>query len=307
MPLGAASAIIATMARKKNVVSPSASLTIVGRPSPFEDFYHYLMAARWPAVIAIIAGSFGIVNLIFALGYYLGGGIQNARSDSFADMFFFSVQTMATIGYGRLVPISVMANVLVSIEAFSGLLGLAMVTGIVFAKFSRPTARVRFSRYAVVTMRDGVKSLMFRMANLRSNQIVEAEIHFALSWRDRTPEGEAVRRFTDLELTRRRHPLFFLSWTAIHPIDERSPLYADTPETLAARGAQLVVSLTGLDETFSQTIHARHSYGASDIRFGARMVDIMAYRGDGSLVIDYGQFDEIEPAAAAPPRQTRAI
>ena len=269
------------------------------RPGPLDDLYHHLLTASWPALIAIIAGAFVVANLLFATGYYLDGGIENARSGSFLDMFFFSVQTMATIGYGKMEPASLISNVLVSIEALCGLLGLAVVTGLVFSKFSRPTARVRFSRYAIVAPRDGVPSLMFRMANLRANRIVEGEIHVVLARQEETLEGDSVRRFYDLTMSRSRSSLFMLTWTAIHPLVKNSPLHGQTRESLARCDGEIIVSLTGLDETFSQTVHARHTYGFYDIQWGVRFVDVMKRQPDGEFVIDYTHFDDIEPLLPA--------
>jgi inward rectifier potassium channel len=179
--------------------------------------------------------------------------IANARPGSFADAFFFSVQTMSTIGYGVLAPRTPYANVLVTTEALVGLLGLAMVTGMIFAKFSRPTARVLFSRVAVMTRRDGVPCLMLRMANRRGNQIVEARVHVVLALTETTAEGEVIRGLHDLAMARAENALFALSWTAIHPITEQRPLFRVTSESLAEQEAGSIVSLTGLDETFSQT------------------------------------------------------
>jgi inward rectifier potassium channel len=155
---------------------------------------------------------------------------------------------------------------------------------------------VRFSRNAVVSRRDGLPSLMFRMANLRANRIVEAEVHVVFARDERTPEGEELRRFYDLPMTRNRSALFALTWTAVHPIVEGSPFAGQTRESLVAQDAEIIVSLTGLDETFSQTVHARKSYRAADIRWGQRLADIISFRSDGSLGIDYSRFDETVPA-----------
>jgi len=264
----------------------------VGRA--LEDLYHYLLTASWPVLIALIAGFFILANLLFAIGYYLDGGIENTHSGSFADMFFFSVQTMATIGYGKMEPITLFSNILVSIEALVGLLGLAIVTGLTFSKFSRPTARVRFSRYAVIGPRDGKTSLLIRMANMRANRIVEAQIHVVFSRMEVTLEGDSIRRFYDLPMTRNRSPLFMFSWTAIHQIGEDSPFFAQTRASLAHCSPQLVVSITGLDDTFSQTVHARHSYKLEEIVWGARMADVLMTAPDGTQSIDYSHFDDIE-------------
>jgi inward rectifier potassium channel len=260
----------------------------------FTDFYLYLLSSSWPLLLLQIAATFFFANALFAIGYYSNGGIENAHS--FGDAYFFSVETMATIGYGKLVPVSLFANLLMSVEALTGMLGIALVTGLIFAKFSRPTARVRFSFYAVISPRDGVPSLMFRMANVRANQIVEAQIHLVLTRLETTTEGEEVRRFYDLELTRNHNPIFAYSWTAVHPILPGSPLFGATPETLARSNAWMLVSLTGLDETFSQTVHARMYYGNEDILWGARLTDILVRVPDGSFVMDFAKFDSVEPA-----------
>ena len=266
----------------------------------FADVYHHLLISSWPALLLQIAGAFALANAFFALGYLLNGGIENARPGSFSDVFFFSVETMATIGYGQMAPVSLVSHILMSIEALTGLIGLALVTGLIFAKFSRPTARVRFSRVAVISKRDGLPSLMFRMANVRSNQIVEAQIHVVLARQEFTMEGEEVRRFHDLALSRHRNAIFAYSWTAIHPIGLDSPLFGASPESLAASRAGLIVSLTGIDETFSQTIYARHSYSAENILWGARLADIATHTSAGDFALDMSKFDEVLPAELSP-------
>jgi inward rectifier potassium channel len=265
----------------------------------FTDFYHYLVAASWPFLLFLIAVGFCAANVIFAIGYFFDGGIENSRPGSFADVFFFSVQTMATIGYGKMVPRSVVSNLLVSVEALTGLISLALVTGLIFAKFSRPTARVRFSRYAVVAPRNGVPCLMFRVANVRANQIVEAQIHVVFARQEVTAEGEAIRRYYDLDLIRYRNAVFALSWTVVHPIIESSPLYGADAELFEKFDASIVVSLTGLDGTFSQTVHARHFYNSGDILFGMRLTDIMYRLPNGEMRFGYERFDEVEPVSNA--------
>jgi len=266
----------------------------------FADVYHHLLTSSWLALLLQIAGAFAVANAIFALGYLLDGGIANARPGSFADVFFFSVETMATIGYGQMSPVSFVAHVLMSIEALTGLIGLALVTGMIFAKFSRPTARVRFSRVAVISKRDGVPSLMFRMANVRANQIVEAQIHVVLARQEFTVEGEEVRRFHDLSLSRHRNAIFGFSWTAIHPIDIDSPLFGATPESLMKARTSVIVSLTGIDETFSQTVYARYSYTTTDIVWGARLADISTHTPKGLFALDMSKFDHVIPAELPP-------
>jgi len=264
-----------------------------------EDAYFLLITRSWPWLLAVLAGLYVGVNVLFALAYLACGDcIENARAGSFADAFFFSVQTLATIGYGTWAPRTFGGHVLVVVEAFAGLLGFALATGLAFSKFSRPTARVLFSAVAVVAPRDGVPCLMFRMANERGNQIVEAEVHAVLARDETTAEGESVRRFHDLTLLRRRNALFALTWTAVHPITPASPLADATPEGLASSEAEIVVSLVGLDETVSQTVHARHVYPASAVRWGVRFADVVSRLPGGGRRIDLRAFHDVVPARA---------
>ncbi len=267
---------------------------------PVSDLYFYLTTVSWPKLLLIIVGLFGFINCLFAIGYMIDGGVANARPGSFADAFFFSVQTMATIGYGVMAPHSFVSNMMVSVEALSGLTSLAVVTGLIFARFSRPTARVRFSRVVAISPRDGVPSLMFRTVNQRSNRIVEAQIHAVFSRWETTREGESMRRFYDLHLARSRNALFSLSWTVIHPIVEDSPLFGETAASLKASRALIVVSLVGLDESFLQNVHVRYVWNADDIAWGMRFVDVLQELPDGSFSIDYSRFDDVVPAAQAP-------
>lgn len=264
----------------------------------FADFYHYLLVCSWPSLLLQMIAAFLLVNALFGLTYYLVGGVANVRKGSFADVFFFSIETMTTVGYGRMIPVTIAAHFLMTLEAVCGLISFALITGISFAKFSRPTVRVRFSRRAVISNRDGVPSLMFRLANTRANQIVEAHIHVLFARADVTAEGENVWRFTDLELSRDRNGTFRHSWTVIHPITPNSPLYGSTPQSLEQVFGEIVVSLTGLDGVFMQTVYARHSYPARDIMYGARLSDIMMRDPQGGFAIDYGRFDDFDRTEA---------
>jgi inward rectifier potassium channel len=273
---------------------------IRGEPArAFDDLYHSLVTASWPGLIARIALAFTIANLIFATGYYFDQGIENVHSHDFIDMFFFSVQTMATIGYGKMEPVTLFSNILVSIEALTGLLALALMTGLVFSKFSRPTARIRFTRYAVIGPRDGVNSLMIRAANMRANRIFEASIHVVLARQEITAEGDTIRRLYDLETTRSRSAMFALSWTAVHQIVEGTPLFGATRESIVASEPELIVSIVGLDETFSQTVHARHTFQLDEIIWGARFANVLVLHPDGSRSVDYEHFDDVEMTTLA--------
>ncbi|MCL1475606.1 ion channel [Argonema antarcticum] len=264
--------------------------------SRWRDPYHLLLIVSWPKFLAIISLYYVVANALFALAYLAGGDcIENAHPGSFADAFFFSVQTMASIGYGAMYPRTYYANLVVAIEALAGLMALSMATGLMFARFSRPTARVLFSRVAAIAPHHGVPTLMFRAANERHNQILSAEMRVSLLRDEVTAEGQAMRRFYDMKLLRSNTPIFMLTWTVMHPIDEMSPLYGLTAESLAEANFDLIVTLTGLDETVSQTIHARHYFGAQDIRWNMRFVDILSRMPDGLLAIDYTNFHDVTP------------
>jgi len=273
---------------------------IIGlQPHRFSDLYHAFLEASWPAALAFLGVVFVAANVVFALLYVACGDcIAGARIGNLLDAVFFSVQTIATIGYGQMVPRTTMANVLVSIEAFTGLLGIALATGLVFSKFARPTARVMFSKVAVIARRNGQACLMFRMANERATRIAEAQVRVSLVRNEVTKEGERMRRSNDLQLERDHSSIFALSWTVVHPITDESPLHGATPESLAEQGAELVVSMTGLDLTFAQTIHARHSYASADIIPDARLVDIFTPLADGTPQIDYRHFHDWQPLDA---------
>jgi inward rectifier potassium channel len=259
------------------------------------DLYHALLTTGWAGFFALLAACYGVFNLVFAFLYRLqDGSIFNAKPDSFADAFFFSVQTMATIGYGDMHPATLYANLLVTIEVLFGMTGFALATGLIFARFSRPTARIMFSRNAVITTYDGRPMLMFRAANQRRNRILEAQANLMLVQNEWTKEGSVMRRFYDLKVTRSHNPTFALTWTVMHPIDDVSPLKGVTHESLKEREAEIVATLFGVDESFSQTVHARHGYAVDHIRWGWRFADIIGRTPQGRLTVDYDKFHDIE-------------
>lgn len=262
----------------------------------WRDPYHLLLTVPWSGFLAIIVFAYLSINAFFAILYSLQpGGIAHAPSGSFVDTFFFSVQTVASIGYGTLYPQTLYTNIIMTLEAMTGLVGISVMTGLAFARFSRPTARVLFSRVAVITTYDGVPVLMFRSANRRRNQILEAQMQVYLMRDEINLEGQTMRRFHELRLLRHRNPTFTLSWTAIHPIDENSPLYGATLESLIQSRTTIVVSLNGVDETVAQAIHARHTYTVQDLLWNHRFVDIFYGTTDGDRYIDYNLFHETIP------------
>lgn len=263
------------------------------------DLYHVLLTMPWRRFFALLLAGYLAVNTLFALAYLAAGdALENARAGSFEDAFFFSVQTLATIGYGKMVPRTLGANALVAAEALLGMIGLAVTTGLVFARFARPTARVLFSERLVVRPFDGVPSLMFRMANARGNQIAEAHVKVVLLRDEVTAEGEPIRRSHDLVLRRAESAVFALTWTVVHPIGPGSPLHGEGAASLRGKGGDIIVSLVGLDDGLAQTVHARHSYAAEQIAWDHRFADILSTRADGARLIDYRRFHEVEPLPA---------
>jgi inward rectifier potassium channel len=260
--------------------------------------FNSLLTISWPHFLALVSFFYLLVNALFALGYLVcgPGGLAEAEGGElisrFGDAFFFSVQTLSTVGYGQVVPRGLSANLLMTAEAIVGLIITALATGLVFARFSRPVARILFSDRAVVPYAGG-RALKFRIVNLRKSQIIELEAKVMFT-RFETIGGQRRRRFYELPLERQRVTIFPLHWTITHPIDEESPLFGVKPEDCRASEAEVLVLLTGIDETFSQTVHARSSYKANEILWDADFTDIFHRATEvGPLSIDIHRLDEI--------------
>ena len=260
------------------------------------DIYHNVLTVSWPWFFIQLGAAFIVVNLIFAILYTMDrNGIINARPGSFADAFFFSVQTLGTLGYGAMAPRTLYTNLLVTAESFTGILTISLFTGIIFARFSRPFARVLFSKVAVVVPFDGVPTLMFRVANQRGEAIIDASVTVTLARQHTTLEGVTMRRFQELKLMRSNSSLFALSWTVMHPIDQDSPLYGLTPEDMDAQDMEIVVMLNGLDEILADRIYARHAYWWDEIVWNRRFVDVISLTSGGHRLVDLTLFhDTIE-------------
>jgi inward rectifier potassium channel len=262
-----------------------------------KDAYHFLRRASWTRLFLAFFAAFLTLNLLFASILWFGGAHILEAGDGFWDRFFFSAQTMGTIGYGHLAPDGWLANSVVTVESFVGVLYTALVTGIVFGKFSAPSAKVLFADTAVIADEEGVPTLMFRCANARSTALVEATIKVAWTRDERLAHGETARRIYDLPLRRSTSPLFALSWTVFHKIDASSPLWGKSAEDLQKEAVAIVVTLTGIDDSLAATVHTRHTYGWNQIRYGARYVDILKADDDGTRYIDFEHFHDIQPAA----------
>lgn len=282
--------------RRSQTVSISTTGTIVRvgiGSSPWADVYHGLLRMTWRRFFALIAVVYLLINAIFAFGFWQVGGIEN-WDGSLLEAFFFSVQTFGTIGYGKMDPVTLPADLLMTAESMTSVVSTALVTGLIFAKFARPTARVMWSRVAVLTRRDGLPVLMVRMANERSNQIVDANLKLTVLMDETTKEGERLRRLHDLPLLRSNTPMFSLTFTAISPITPGSPFYGMTREEMGRRNAQIVGSLIGLDDAMNATVHSRHTWNFEDVRWNMKFVDILSSLRDGARMVDYTRFHDAE-------------
>lgn len=260
--------------------------------------YHYMLTIGWPRFYAIILGGYVAANTVFAMMYLalgadsLIGEKPAAMGGAFWRAFFFSVESLSTIGYGNVTPNGMPAHFVMTLESLVGLLGLALGTGIMFARFSRPTAALLFSHKAVVAPYHGMTAFMFRVTNSRTNQLVELEAKVLFS----RIEG-SVRRYDQLTLERSRVTFFPLSWTVVHPVNEKSPMFGMTHAELVAKDAEFLIMLTGIDETFSQSVHARSSYKPDEIAYGYRFVNIYnPIDAEGVVSIDVHKLSDVEIA-----------
>jgi len=289
---------------QRRLLNRDGSFNVVREGLPFYRSlspYHALLTISWPRFFALIACGYFAANLGFGLLYFLCGehaldGWHTGNPfDRFEDAFFFSVQTLATIGYGRMTPNGLLVNLIVTLEALVGLLGFALATGLLFARFSRPTARLVFSRNAVIAPFRGGRALMFRLANERSTQLTEVSAIVSLSLIEPSPSG-ATRRFHELRLDRPKVVFLPLHWVVVHPIDAASPLHGIGESELRASQAEVLVLLSGMDETFSQVVHAGTSYRADEVVWGARFVDMFLRSDHGLVGVDMRRLHDIEPA-----------
>ena len=286
--------------RQTSLRAPGADYTIrvLGdRRAPLRDFYHFLLRRPWGVTIGTISATFLIANTLFAVGYLLTGGVGHARPGSFADAFFFSVETMATIGYGALYPESTAANLLMTAESITSLTLTALATGLVFAKFSRSTARIIFSNEVTIAPVDGVPTLMFRISNQRGNRIVDVQLRAVIVRKQIRSEGHTFYPMIDMHLTREHALSLSRSWSVMHVIDSSSPLFGRTPEMVADEESELGIMVVGLDETTMQPIHVSHQYFARQILWGARHSDILSEAENGDLILDMDKFHDTEPTA----------
>jgi len=292
------------MKKKPNPVSVRAGqvefLKVNTERWDWRDVYQWLLALNWPRFAVFIVSVYVVINFLFAALYTLGGNcVAGMTPGSFLEAFFFSVQTLATVGYGHMYPQTLYGHIVTTIEIMSGTFWLAVITGLIFVRFSRPTARVLFSKSIVIAPFDGRPSLMLRVANLRHRSLAEAEFRIMFS-RDRdTLEENSYRHFYALKLEFDRLIVFPAALTLRHVIDERSPLCGATAESLEEWNATFVASVVGVETVIPAAVQTQQDYTWRDVRFGERFVEIYTELGEGRLTVDYGRLHDTEPVEAA--------
>jgi inward rectifier potassium channel len=257
------------------------------------DISHRCMTASWPAFIGGAALVFIAFNAVFALFYRIGDQpISNVPGGAYIDYLYFSIETLSTAGYGDMHPQTHYGHFIATVELFTGIFSMSLMTGLIFARFSRPNARLLFADNPVISSHEGKPTLMVRFANERHNIIGNATARLWLLKNVVSTEDQPLRRFYELPLVRNEHPALALSWTLYHVLNEESPLHGLNADDLEASRVSLVVVVSGYDVVAAQTVHARRSYDHSDIRFGQRYADILDASEDGRIKIDYGKFHQ---------------
>jgi inward rectifier potassium channel len=270
-----------------------------GAPGGFwSDLYFRSMTVYWPIFFGTAALIFIVLNAIFGFLFWLGDHPIANVADNLPlplSLFYFSIETLATVGYGDMHPQTNYGHLVATVEIFTGMSFLAVMTGLIFARFSRPRARFVFAEHPVVGAHQGQPTLMIRVANARNNTISQATARLWLIRLETMAEGHQLRRFYELKLDRSEHPMFALSWTIFHVLDETSPLYGATPHDLVESDATLTLNVGGIDDTSAQELHARQLYAHRDIRWQHRYRDIAGVTAEGRLLIDYSRFHDIVP------------
>ena len=284
---------------RKVMIGKREVLTSGLAPSYWNDIYHGAMTAGWPAFLGALAAAFVLINACFAILYRLQPNcIANSAGD-LENLFYFSVETLTTVGYGELFPQTRYGHIVVSTETFTGLFYSASMLGLIFARVSRPRARLLFAKHLTIGPYEGQRTLFARVANARLNIISSANARLWMLITGKTAENTTFRRFEELKLVRSENPTFVLSWTILHVIDEASPLYGLTAEDLKASDAFFILTVTGQDETSAQTMQARETYQSDELYWNHRYADVLSVLEDGTTILDYDRFHVIEPIATA--------
>lgn len=282
----------------RRAINPDGSFNVHRKGLRLRDtnLYLLLIDTTWPRFFAAVLVIFLAINMLFAFAY-LNIGIQHLRGTepemgAFLNAFFFSVHTLTTVGYGNVFPAGTMANAVAALEAATGLMVFAVVTGLLYGRFSRPSAKILFSQRALIAPYQDGTSLQFRITNARSNVLMDLEARVLLMTVNRA-DGQLKRAFIDLPLERRHVYFFPLTWTVVHPIDSQSPLLGKTAEDLRSLEAELMILIKGFDDTFSQVVHSQYSYRHDEILWGAKFEPAFRVDPKGNLVLDVNRIHEL--------------
>ncbi len=287
----------------QRVINRNGSANIRRTGMPFfrtADLYNALITMSWSVFNLLVFTFYVLINILFAL-LYLSIGIQNLEgikpSNSmflhFMDAFFFSAQTISTVGYGHISPSGLTTSFAAAFESLIGLLSFALATGLLYGRFSRPSAKIRYSKNMVVAPYKDITGLMFRLANFRSNQLIEVEVSVSLTY-NAMIDGKSIRQFLPLELERKKIGLLTLSWTVVHPITESSPLKTMNEEFLKSSEAEFLVMVKAFDDSFSQTVHSRTSYTDEEVIWDAKFISAISHDESGINVLELNKIDDLE-------------
>jgi len=288
----------------QRLVNKDGTSNVHRRGLPFLEslsFYHSLIAMKWWKFNMLVLSVYLIINLVFAFIYYcigleqLGGMVGTTVNEKFWEAFFFSTQSLTTVGYGRLNPVGMGASIAAAVESMMGLMGFALATGLLYGRFSRPVAKILYSNKAIVAPYRGMTGFMVRIANKRKNELIEVEAQLTMSY-VANHQGKEVRRFEFLGLELKRVNVLSMTWTIVHPIDDTSPMRDMTPEDFRTKQVELVVMVKGFDESFSQTVYSRSSYRYDEIEFGAKFVPLVSPGQKGSVVVALDKIHDYEKA-----------
>jgi inward rectifier potassium channel len=263
------------------------------------NHYHSLITMPWWKFNIIILTSYFSINFIFALIYYFGdishvnGMIYSTEFEKFMEVFYFSAQSLTTVGYGRLNPVGYFNSSVAVVESFIGLLGFALATGLLYGRFSRPVANILFSKNAIIAPFEGFTAIMIRLANKNKSELIDPEVTLVMSFVE-NDNGKKVRRFSNLKLELTRITILTMSWTIVHPIDEESPIYGWTEEEFLKKEIEFLIYIRAYEETFAQTVHSRSSYRFNELIFGARFISMVKPSENGTVVVELNKINEYE-------------
>ncbi len=286
--------------KTKRIINNDGTFNVTKRGAGFnyKDIYQYLINISWTKFFLIVLSVYVSLNFVFAFLYYLVGvedlaGSAGNNLNNFLDAFFFSAQTLTTVGYGGISPKGLIVNIISALEALNGLMCFALITGLLYGRFSRPSARILFSNKAIIAPYRGITSLQFRIANQRHNTLMEIEAKVLLVQIEKI-ENQYNRKYFDLKLERNSVYFFPLTWTIVHPIDEDSPFYGKSEAEIKAFESEILILIKGFDDTFSQIVHSRFSYTANEVIWNAKFIRAFNNEENGEIIFNIDDIHKYE-------------